>query len=123
MGFITYGVYLGSLWPGSETGMSDRLPQHMYTDGSGLGQAAGGFSLPEGQRALGAIASLGTVGELLHPALQAGETRCTSQEPFISQLSWFRGHWLHSTSPKLDFGHFPYCLCWAPWQTVAVIDS
>lgn len=86
----------------SETGVSDRLPQHVHTDGSGLGQAAGGFSLPEGQRALGAIASLGTVGELLHPASQAGETHYMSWEPFISQLSWFRGHRLHSTSAKLD---------------------
>lgn len=77
MGFTTYGIYLGSLWPGSETGMSYRLPQHVHTDGSGLGQAAGEFSMLERQRALGAIASLGTVGELLHPASQAGETRYT----------------------------------------------
>lgn len=111
MGFTTYGIYLGGLWPGSETGISDRLSQHVHTDGSGLGQAAGGFSLPEGQRALGAIASPGTVGLLLHPASQAGETCYTSQEPSISQLTWFRGHWLHGTSAKLDFGHVLYCLC------------
>lgn len=52
--------------------MSDHLLQYMHTDGSGLGQSAGGFSQPEGQKALrtssmayageAAIADLGQLG-------------------------------------------------------------
>lgn len=47
-----------------------------------------------------------------------------SLESFVSQLSWFRGHWLHSTfCAKLDFGQVLYCSCWDPWLIEAALES
>lgn len=42
----------------------------------------------------------------------------------VSQLGWFRGHWLHSTfCAKLDLCQVFCCRCWAPWLTVAALES